>query len=73
VSVGQDWNLSRGSWLANEHSVTINTKWGGFGNLMGGEGGFLVRVTGPGDVLAQSRNPQALLDYLTARLLFTRA
>jgi len=73
VYAGQDWNLSRGSWLANEHSVTIDTTWGGFGNLMGGEGGFLVRVTGPGDVLAQSRNPQALLDYLTARLPFTRA
>ncbi|MBA2552305.1 MAG: AIM24 family protein [Geodermatophilaceae bacterium] len=73
VSVGQDWNLSRGSWLANEHSVTIDTTWGGFGNPMGGEGGFLVRATGPGDVLAHSRNPQALLDYLTARLPFTRA
>lgn len=135
VYPGQEWNLSKGSWLASEHGVTIDTKWGGFGNLMGGEGGFLVRATGqgsvvlacygaldvhrlgpgerlvldtghlvaytdgvhvttrrvgstmtslksgeglvfeftgPGDVLGQSRNPQALLDYLTARLPFTR-
>ncbi len=136
VYPGQEWNLSKGSWLASEHGVTIDTKWGGFGNLMGGEGGFLVRATGqgsvvlacygaldvhrlgpgerlvldtghlvaytdgvqvttrrvgstmtslksgeglvfeftgPGDVLGQSRNPQALLDYLTARLPFTRS
>lgn len=29
--------------------------------------------TGPGDVLGQSRNPQAQLDNLSARLPFTRA
>jgi len=45
VYPGQEWNLSKGSWLASEHGVTIDTKWGGFGNLMGGEGGFLVRAT----------------------------
>lgn len=136
VHPGQAWNLSKGSWLASEHGVAIDTAWGGFGNLLGGEGGFLVRATGqgavvvscygaldvhrlgpgerlvpdtghlvaysdgvqvstrrvagtltslksgeglifeftgPGDVLGQSRNPQALLGYLTANLPFTRA
>lgn len=45
------WNLSKGSWLANEWSVTTDTKWGGFGNLVGGEGGFLMRATGQGQIL----------------------
>jgi len=45
------WNLSKGSWLANEWSVAIDTKWGGFGNLVGGEGGFLIRATGQGQIL----------------------
>jgi len=45
------WNLSKGSWLANEWSVTTDTKWGGFGNLVGGEGGFLMRATGQGQLL----------------------
>lgn len=135
VAPGQEWNLTRGSWVASEYGVELDTKWGGFGNLVGGEGGFLVRATGqgtilvacygaldvhrlgpgqrvvldsghlvaytdqvqvstrriggtmtslksgeglvmeftgPGDVLGQSRNPQAFLDYLTARLPFAR-
>ena len=45
------WNLSKGCWLASEWSVTIDTKWGGFGNLVGGEGGFLMRATGQGQLL----------------------
>lgn len=39
------------AWLANEWSVTTDTKWGGFGNLVGGEGGFLMRATGQGQIL----------------------
>ena len=31
--------------------MTIDTKWGGFGNLVGGEGGFLMRATGQGQLL----------------------
>src|SRR5262249_6128769 len=40
--------ISRGSWLCSEETVDLDTKWGGFKNLMGGEGGFLVRATGEG-------------------------
>jgi uncharacterized protein (TIGR00266 family) len=40
--------LTRGSFLASESSLQVDTKWGGFGNLLGGEGGFLVHVTGTG-------------------------
>jgi uncharacterized protein (TIGR00266 family) len=43
--------LSRGSYLASEAAVEIDTKWGGFKNLFGGEGGFLVRTSGEGEVV----------------------
>ncbi|CAN5302892.1 TIGR00266 family protein [soil metagenome] len=51
ASPDRAWNLSKGGWLANEWSVAIDTKWGGFGNLVGGEGGFLIRATGQGQLL----------------------
>lgn len=44
-------NLSRGSWLASEPGVSLDTQWGGFKNLAGGEGGFLVHATGTGTVV----------------------
>ena len=40
--------LTRGSYLASETGLEIDTKWGGFGNLLGGEGGFLLHITGSG-------------------------
>ncbi len=43
--------ISRGSWIAAGQDVTVDTKWGGFKNLFGGEGGFLVRVSGGGPVI----------------------
>jgi uncharacterized protein (TIGR00266 family) len=43
--------LSRGSYLASEGGVEIDTKWGGFKNLFGGEGGFLIRASGEGEVV----------------------
>jgi uncharacterized protein (TIGR00266 family) len=44
-------NLSRGGYLASASSVEIDTKWGGFKNVFGGEGGFLIHATGSGPVL----------------------
>ncbi|MFJ6988251.1 MULTISPECIES: TIGR00266 family protein [unclassified Streptomyces] len=44
-------NLARGAWLASSGGVELDTKWGGFKNLAGGEGGFLVRAEGRGQVL----------------------
>lgn len=128
--------LTRGSWLASAAGITLDTKWGGFKNLAGGEGGFLVnasghghlalscygatdtfelgpgedmvvdsghvvafdpaigmdltkatkgivssvksgegvvfRFTGPGWVMTQTRNPSALVDWLTKELPFSR-
>jgi len=43
--------ITRGCWLASSAGVDLDTKWGGFKNLFGGEGGFLVRATGQGSVL----------------------
>ena len=44
-------SLTRGTWLASAAGVELDTKWGGFKNLVGGEGGFLVRAMGQGEVL----------------------
>jgi len=43
--------ISKGSWLANEVNVAIDTEWGGFKNMYGGEGGFILRATGQGKVV----------------------
>lgn len=43
--------ISRGSWLANEQSVTLDTQWGGFKNMFGSEGGFILRAEGNGLVI----------------------
>jgi uncharacterized protein (TIGR00266 family) len=135
VGGGKTLNMSRGSFLVCEASVQIDTQWGGFQNLVGGEGGFLIHAsgegevvaacygaldaitlgpgekvvvdsghmvayddtvqmstrrvagtmasmksgeglvfefTGPGEVLTQTRNPSALIDWLTTVLPFTR-
>lgn len=45
-------NLARGGYLAADEGVDIDAKWGGLKNLAGGEGGFLVRVQGEGQVVA---------------------
>jgi uncharacterized protein (TIGR00266 family) len=43
--------ISKGSWLANEASVQINTQWGGFKNMFGAEGGFIIRAEGAGEAV----------------------
>lgn len=45
-------NLTRGSWLASEPTVELDTKWGGFRSAFGGEGGFMIHATGTGSVVA---------------------
>lgn len=46
------WVLTRESWLASGVGVELETKWGGFKNLVGSEGGFVVHAAGTGPVLA---------------------
>jgi uncharacterized protein (TIGR00266 family) len=50
--VGAGVNLTKGAYLCSGIDVAIDTSWGGFKNMWGGEGGFLVRVTGQGQVAA---------------------
>ena len=52
IEVNGAVNLTRGSWLCSSEGVEIETKWGGFKNLAGGEGGFLVRAEGSGTIVA---------------------
>ena len=40
--------VTKGCWLASSGGVELDTKWGGFKNMFGGEGGFLIHATGPG-------------------------
>jgi uncharacterized protein (TIGR00266 family) len=57
-------NLTKGSWLCSSEGVEIDTKWGGFKNLAGGEGGFLVRATGQGQTVAAC---YGALDHITLK------
>lgn len=43
--------VSKGSWIASEQSVEINTRWGGFKNMFGSEGGFILRAEGTGQIV----------------------
>ncbi|OQO92743.1 TIGR00266 family protein [Saccharomonospora piscinae] len=45
------WCVTRGAWLANSHGIALETRWGGFGNLFGGEGGFLTHAQGQGQLV----------------------
>lgn len=51
VSEAMPLFISRGSWLANDTSVVLDTQWGGFRNMFGSEGGFILRAGGQGLVL----------------------
>ena len=51
VAADQPMSITKGSWLASAAGVQLDTRWGGFKNLFGGEGGFLVRASGEGPVL----------------------
>lgn len=46
--------VTKGSWLANEQSLVMETNWGGMKNLFGGEGGFVSKFEGTGQVVAGS-------------------
>ncbi len=51
VVPGQAWFVQKGSWLAGAASIDLDTKWGGFKNLFGSEGGFLLRAEGQGPMV----------------------
>ncbi|MEM7340785.1 MAG: TIGR00266 family protein [Actinomycetota bacterium] len=51
VEPGMAWFVQKGSWLAGSSHIDIDTKWGGFKNLFGSEGGFVLRAEGQGPMV----------------------
>jgi uncharacterized protein (TIGR00266 family) len=43
--------LQRTAWLANEVMVSIDPQWAGFATLFNGDGGFILRADGQGQVV----------------------
>lgn len=62
IQVDGAYILTRGAFLASSDGLELDTKWGGFGNLVGGEGGFLVHITGTGTLVCSC---YGALDKLT--------
>ncbi len=46
--------VQSGSWIASDPTIEVDTKWGGARTFFGGEGLFLLRCTGRGDLLMSS-------------------
>jgi uncharacterized protein (TIGR00266 family) len=51
VTPDSPMSITKGCWLASAAGIELDTRWGGFKNLFGGEGGFLVRASGQGTIL----------------------
>ncbi|MDO8210609.1 TIGR00266 family protein [Conexibacter sp. CPCC 206217] len=51
IELGEAVNIAKGNWLASSDTVELDTKWGGFKNLFGGEGGFFIHASGSGKVI----------------------
>jgi len=51
---GRTWFVQSGSWIASDPEVDVDTKWGGAKTFFGGEGLFLLKCSGQGDVLVSS-------------------
>jgi uncharacterized protein (TIGR00266 family) len=43
--------VQKGSWIASSSHVELDTRWGGFKNLFGQEGGFILRASGSGSMV----------------------
>jgi uncharacterized protein (TIGR00266 family) len=54
LTPGAGWVISKGSWLASEPTIELDSKWGGFRNLAGSEGGFVIRAGGQGTLVLAS-------------------
>ncbi len=51
LDVEGEMNVTQGGWLASSNEIELDTKWGGFKNLFGEEGGFLIHCRGTGKVV----------------------
>ncbi len=64
VDLDGTWALivTRGSWLANSSGIGMETKWGGRSMLFGGEGGFVVRLSGQGTAVLSTYGALDVMD-----------
>ena len=46
--------LTQGSWLASSEPIQLDTKWGGFSSLLGGDRFFAVHLQGAGSAVVAS-------------------
>jgi uncharacterized protein (TIGR00266 family) len=51
---GRTMFVQSGSWMASEPGVDVDTSWGGAKTFFSGEGLFLLKCTGQGDMLVSS-------------------
>jgi uncharacterized protein (TIGR00266 family) len=51
LDVSGEMNVTQGGWLASSIEIELDTKWGGFKNVFGDEGGFLVHCSGTGKIV----------------------
>ncbi|MFM7537941.1 MAG: TIGR00266 family protein [Acidimicrobiales bacterium] len=51
VVPGRAWFVQKGGWLASPATVALDARWGGFRNLFGSEGGFILRAEGQGPLV----------------------
>jgi uncharacterized protein (AIM24 family) len=65
--------VDSGHMVAYDDTVQMSTRRvaGTMASMKSGEG-LVFEFTGPGEVLTQTRNPSALIDWLTTVLPFTR-
>ena len=54
VAPGNAMMVQKGSWLAADQSIELDTQWGGFKNMFGSEGGFILRAEGSGQLLVSA-------------------
>jgi uncharacterized protein (TIGR00266 family) len=51
ITSARPFVISKGSWIASAQTINLDTKWGGFRNMFGSEGGFVVHASGDGPCL----------------------
>jgi uncharacterized protein (TIGR00266 family) len=51
IASGRSLFVQKGSWLASASAVQLDAQWGGFKNLFGSEGGFILRASGEGPIV----------------------
>ena len=54
VAPGQGWIIERSSYLASTHQVDLDVRWEGFSRGLFGQGLFMVKVSGRGDLFVNT-------------------